>query len=286
MTNYYELFMIFIRGFLMGMCDIMPGISGGTVALITGIYERLIDSISNIKLRFLRPLFRANFHEFYVELLDEVDFKFFVPLLVGILLAFLLMSNIINFLLNDYAGYTYSFFGGLILASIVVLYRQLDAFNIRAILTTIIFMILAFLFIGINPIQANHSIIVIFISGIITICAMLLPGISGSSLLLILGQYEYMIAAIRNIDILPLLAFVIGAIVGLMGMSRIIRYLLDNYKQLTVAALIGIMLGSMRIPFTRIVDVPTGQLPICAVLFIVAIVIVLGIEMRSHYELI
>ncbi len=286
MTDYNEMIMIFLRGFLMGLCDIMPGISGGTVALITGIYEKLISSISNIKLGFLRPLFRADLHGFYEQLLDEVDFAFFVPLLVGILLAFLLMSNIINFLLNDYAGFTYSFFGGLILASIVVLYRQLDAFNLKAILTTIIFMILAYLFIGMNPIEANHSVIVLFISGFITICAMLLPGVSGSSLLLILGQYEFIIDAIDNLDIIPLLVFVIGAIVGLMGMSRIIRYLLMNYKQVTVAALIGIMLGSLRIPLEKVISVPSGDIPLCLILAIVGIVLVLGIEYRSQYELI
>ncbi|WP_455644782.1 DUF368 domain-containing protein [Methanosphaera sp.] len=270
----------------MGTSDIMPGISGGTIALITGIYDKLISSISNIKLLFLKPLFKGDLNGFKNQLLEEIDFEFFIPLGLGIVIAMIIMAGIINFLLTDYAGFTYSFFAGLILASIYVLYKQLDAFNIKAIVISVIFAILGYIFVGLNPIQATHSLPVLFISGFIAICAMLLPGISGSSLLLLLGQYEYIIEALHNLELVKIIIFVLGALIGFMGMSRVIKYLLKNHKQITVAALIGIMIGSMRIPLQQIVGVPTTALPICIIIGLIGMAIVLVVELKSNYELI
>ena len=284
MVNSNNILAIFLRGLLMGVSDIMPGISGGTIALITGIYDRLIGSISNIKLMFLKPLLKGDLNGFKEQLLEEVDFEFFIPLCCGIALAMIIMAGIITFLLNNYGGFTYSFFAGLILASIVILYKQLDAFNIKAI--TVIFAILGYIFVGLNPIQAAHSLPILFISGFIAICAMLLPGISGSSLLLLLGQYEYMINALHKFAISDIIVFIVGAGLGFMGMSRVIKYLLEHHKQETVAALIGIMLGSLRVPMTQIVTVPPESLIICLIIGIIGVVLVLAIDSKSHYELI
>ncbi len=286
MLNYMEMLKIFLRGLLMGTADIMPGISGGTIALITGIYDKLINSISNIKLLFLKPLIKGNLTEFKKQLLEEVDFEFFIPLGIGIVTAMILMAGIINYLLGNYASFTYSFFAGLILASIYILYKQLDAFNIKAISTTIIFAILAYIFVGLNPMQASHSLPILFISGFIAICAMLLPGISGSSLLLLLGQYEYMINVLHRLSIIEIIIFVIGAGLGFMTMSRVIKYMLENHKQLTVATLIGIMLGSMRVPAQHIVTAPLTTLPICLIIAIIGMAIVLFVETKFNYELI
>lgn len=286
MVELLDMIKIFLRGFLMGMCDIMPGISGGTIALITGIYDKLIKSISNIKFFFLKPLIKGDIAEFKKQLFEEIDFEFFIPLGLGVAVAVLVMASLINFLLKGYAGFTYSFFGGLILASIYILYKQLDAFNIKAISVSVIFAILAYIFVGLNPMQAAHSLPIIFISGFIAICAMLLPGVSGSSLLLLLGQYEYMINAIHNLAIVDIIVFIIGAAVGFMGMSRVIKYMLENHKQLTVATLIGIMLGSMRIPLNEILKVPTSSLPICIIIAIIGIALVILVETKFNYELI
>lgn len=285
-TTFMYMIKIFLRGLLMGISDIMPGISGGTIALITGIYDKLIGSISNIKLLFIKPLLKGDFKGFKKQLLEEVDFKFFIPLLLGIAIAMIAMAGVINYLLTDYAGFTYSFFAGLILASIIILYKQLDAFNIKAVLITVIFAILGYLFVGLNAIQASHTLPILFGSGFIAICAMLLPGISGSSLLLLLGQYEYMIDALHSLRIVEIIVFIIGAALGFMGMSRVIKYLLKNHKQATVAALIGIMIGSMRVPLQQIVGVPTSSLPICLIIGVIGMAIVLVVELRSNYELI
>lgn len=277
---------LFLRGFFMGISDIMPGISGGTIALITGIYDRLIDAISNIRFRFIKPLIHGNWHECKVKLLEDIDFEFFIPLGLGIAIAMMIMAGIITFLLNDYAGFTYSFFAGFILASIYILYRQLDAFNLKTMIITIIFAIAAYIFVGLNPMHAAHSLPIIFISGFIAICAMLLPGISGSSLLLLLDQYEYMINALHTLSMSDIIVFIIGALLGFMGMSRVIKYLLKNHKITTVSALIGIMLGSMRIPLEEIVAVPLSSMPICIILIIVAMAIVLAVELKNNHKLI
>lgn len=278
---------IFLRGLLMGVCDIMPGISGGTIALITGIYDTLIGSISKVKFFFLKPLLKGNMAEFKNQLLDEVNFEFFIPLGLGIAIAMIVMAGIVTYLLDVYAGFTYSFFGGLILASVVILYKQLDAFNIKAIVITLIFAYLAYSFVGLNPTdQFGHSLPVLFCSGFIGICAMLLPGVSGSSLLLLLGQYEYMINALHTFAWADIIVFCIGAGLGFMGMSRVIKYLLEHHKQATVAALIGTMLGSMRVPLIQVVDEPVSALPICLIIGIIGMIIVLVIDKQSQYELI
>lgn len=286
MFDYLEVIKIFLRGLLMGTSDIMPGISGGTIALITGIYDKLIGSISNIKLLFLKPLIKGDFNEFKKQLLEEIDFEFFIPLGLGIVIAMVLMASVINFLLGNYAAFTYSFFAGLILASIYILYKQLGAFNIKAISTTIIFAILAYIFVGLNPMQAAHTLPILFVSGFIAICAMLLPGVSGSSLLLLLGQYEYMIDVLHKISIIEIIIFVLGAALGFMAMSRVIKYMLENHKQLTVATLIGIMLGSMRVPMQHIVTAPLTSIPVCVIIAIIGMVIVLFVETKFNYELI
>ncbi|PAV08033.1 DUF368 domain-containing protein [Methanosphaera cuniculi] len=286
MKHIKDMIGLFLRGFLMGMCDIMPGISGGTIALITGIYDRLINAISTIRFRCIKPLLRGNIKEFKVKFLEDFDIEFFIPLGIGIAIAMVIMAGIINFLLNDYAGFTYSFFAGLILASIYILYKQLDAFNIKAIIITIIFTIVSYGFIGLNPMHAAHSLPILLISGFIAICAMLLPGVSGSSLLLLLDQYEYMINALHSFALVDIIVFIIGAVGGFMIMSRVIKYLLKNHKIATVAALIGIMLGSMRIPLEKILAVPTSSLPLCVVFLIIGMVIVLFAELKSHAKLI
>lgn len=264
-----EAFYIFLRGLFMGSADIIPGVSGGTIALITGIYERLVKGISRINFTFIKPLFKGNFREFKERLVYEVDFELFVPLLIGIAIAFLTLSKVISYLLDTQTAYTFSFFLGLILASAYILYTKLDGINLKVIITTIIGIILAYIFVGLNPIAANHSLPVIFISGLIAICAMILPGISGSFLLLLLGQYEYMLNALNTLNITEIITFCIGALIGILGFSRLLNYLLDHYESITMAFLIGIMIGTLRLP----VDMIRTTIPGTTISWIIAIVL-------------
>lgn len=281
--NLKEFLTIFLKGIFMGSADIIPGVSGGTIALITGIYERLVHAISSINFTFVKPLLKGNMSEFKSKLLYEIDFALFIPLILGIGIAFLTLAKVITYLLVNQTAYTFSFFLGLILASAYILYTKLDGLNIKLIIATIIGIILAYVFVGLNPIAANHSLPVLFVSGLIAICAMILPGISGSFLLLLLGQYQYMLNALNNLNIVEILVFIVGAVIGILGFSKILNYLLENHESFTMAFLIGIMLGSLRLPVIKVTTTLNGSWILCIVLAIIAFVLIVVMERKFHY---
>lgn len=278
--NLKEIILIFIRGFLMGSADTIPGVSGGTIALITGIYERLIHAISSIKFSFLKPLLKLDFGGFKEKLLEEIDFELFIPLVLGIAIAVLTLSKVIAYLLLNYTAYTFSFFLGLILASAYILYTKLDGINIKLIVLTVIGIVLSYIFVGLNPIAANHSLIVIFFSGIIAICAMILPGISGSFLLLLLGQYEYMLNSLNSLNITEIVVFIAGALIGILGFSKLLNYLLENYESATMAFLIGIMVGTLRLPVNQITSNLSGSWFVCLILAVIGVVLIIVLEKK------
>ena len=282
--DFKEMILIFLRGLFMGSADIVPGVSGGTIALITGIYERLIYAISKIKFSFLKPLLKADFSGFKDKMIEEIDFELFIPLGLGIALAFITLAKVISYLLDTHTAYTFSFFLGLILASAYILYTKLDGFNVKLIIITAIGIILSYIFVGLNPIATNHSIIVIFISGLIAICAMILPGISGSFLLLLLGQYQYMLNALNTRNILEIAVFCIGALIGILGFSKILNYLLEKYESATMAFLIGIMVGTLRLPIMKITSTVKGSWIPCIILAVIAFAIIFILEKKFKKE--
>lgn len=279
-----EIFLIFLRGLFMGSADIVPGVSGGTIALITGIYERLINAISSIRFGFLKPLLKADFGGFKDKLIEEIDFELFIPLLLGIGIAFITLGKVITYLLDTQTAYTFSFFFGLILASAYILYTKLENINIKLILITVIGIILSYIFVGLNPIAANHSLIVIFISGLIAICAMILPGISGSLLLLLLGQYQYMLNALNSRNLMEIFVFVIGAVIGILGFSKLLNYLLEKYESATMAFLIGIMVGTLRLPIMEITSTIQGSWIPCIILALIAFALIIVLEKKFKKE--
>ena len=282
--NFKEIILIFLRGLFMGSADIVPGVSGGTIALITGIYERLIFAISSIKFSFIKPLLKGNLSDFKTKLIEEIDFELFIPLALGIGIAFITLAKVISYLLDTHTAYTFSFFLGLILASAYILYTKLDDLNIKLIVITAIGIILSYIFVGLNPIATNHSLIVIFISGLIAICAMILPGISGSFLLLLLGQYQYMLNALNSKNLIEIFVFCIGALIGILGFSKLLNYLLEKYESATMAFLIGIMLGTLRLPVIKITENMTGSWIVCVVLAIIAFVLIFVIEKKFKVD--
>ena len=282
--NLKEIILIFLKGLFMGSADIVPGVSGGTIALITGIYERLISAISSIRFSFLKPLLKANFSEFKEKLIDEIDFELFIPLILGIGIAFITLAKVISYLLDTQTAYTFSFFLGLILASAYILYTKLENFNIKLIVISLIGIILSYIFVGLNPIAANHSLIVIFISGLIAICAMILPGISGSFLLLLLGQYQYMLNALNSRNLVEIFVFGIGAVIGILGFSKLLNYLLERYESATMAFLIGIMVGTLRLPVMKITStIQCSWIP-CIILALIAFVLIIVLEKKFKKE--
>ncbi len=281
--NLRESIIIFLKGLFMGSADIIPGVSGGTIALITGIYERLVHAISSINFTFMKPLLKGDFSGFKERVLYEIDFELFIPLLLGIAVAFLSLAKLISYLLVAQTANIFAFFLGLILASAYILYTKLDGLNFKLIITTVIGIVLSYIFVGLNPIAANHSLIVIFFSGIIAICAMILPGISGSFLLLLLGQYQYMLNCLSNLKITEMLVFIVGAVIGILGFSKVLNYLLENHESITMAFLIGIMIGTLRLPIDKITTSITGSWIPCVILAIIGFVLIIVMERRFNY---
>lgn len=228
----------FFKGLGMGLADIVPGVSGGTIALITGIYERLIQAIESVDLRKIK----------------KIDYRFLVPLGLGIIVAFLLASKVILFLLNNYQSYIFAFFFGLILASAVMIYKRTAGFNRETVLFLVLGFLFAFFFVGLEPLGMVHTSPMLFVSGFLAICAMLLPGVSGSFLLLFLGQYKYMLAALQNIgsQYIDIAVFLAGAGLSLFSFSRLIGWLLKNQESKTLSFLTGLMVGALRLPVSKI----------------------------------
>lgn len=284
--NFKEALSLFVRGVLMGSADIVPGVSGGTIALITGIYAHLIESISKIKFGFLKPLLKGDLGGFWDAFLEEIDFKFFIPLVLGIGVAFLTFAKVVTYCMEVHTALTYSFFLGLILASAVILFKKIDKINFKHVLFAVLGLILTYIFVSLNPIAANHSLPVIFVSGMIAICAMILPGISGSFLLLLLGQYEHMLNAIHQLNFTEIIVFVIGALIGILGFSKILNFLLKNYEEITMAFLIGVMLGSLKVPAVEIVNSVSmnisGIIP-CIVIAIIGFALIIILETKFDY---
>lgn len=267
----------------MGTADIMPGVSGGTIALITGIYERLVHAISKINFKFVKPFFKGNFKESWKILKKEVDFELFIPLLMGIGLAVLTLSQLMSFLLSNYAAFTYAFFSGLILASAYIVYSEIEGFSVKNFSFGIIGFVFAFIFVGLNPISANHTLPILFFSGMVAICAMILPGISGAFLLLLLNQYEYMINALNSQSITEIITFMLGALIGILSFSRLLDYLLEHHEHVTMSFLVGLMLGTLRLPYEKIDFSESSSIIISLVLGLIAFGIVMLLEKKFRY---
>jgi len=246
-----ETLIIFLKGLFMGMADIIPGVSGGTIALITGIYIRLVRAISGINLRFISRLVKGDF-EGAKKSIGDIDFKLFIPLLTGIGLAIFLMSNLLDYLLQNFEASTYAFFFGLILASAVLLYKKIGGLSVKIMIFSIAGFLAGFFFAGLATQQIGHSLPVIFLSGMIAICAMILPGISGAFMLLFLGMYDYMIDVLKNLQFLEMFIFILGALIGILAFSRVLNYILQKYESITISFLIGLMLGALRLLYDNI----------------------------------
>ena len=236
---------LFFKGVGMGTADIVPGVSGGTIAFITGIYEALLTAIASINSRLVMQVLRLNLK----QALAGLHLRFLVTLVCGIALAVISTSHLMHYLLTEHAVQTWSVFFGLITASILVVAHSINK-RFTTFPALILGAILAYGITGLIPLYTPEEPWFIFLSGMIAICAMILPGLSGSFILLILGKYAFITAALRN-PVNPdnleiILIFITGCLVGILGFSRILRYGLARWHDYTLALLTGIMLGSMR----------------------------------------
>jgi len=235
----------------MGMADIIPGVSGGTMALITGIYERLIRAIRDIDFKFILYFFQRDFKAAKENFLS-IDFKLLIPLLIGIISAFLILARIMRYLLDHQTAPTYAFFFGLILASAGIVSKYVDRLDRRHVISGVLGFIIVFFMVGLDKLEGSHTPLVIFLSGAVAICAMILPGISGSLILLILGQYDYMLDALNERNITDLITFSAGALIGIVVFSRFLDFMIRHHRSMTMAFLFGLMLGALRVPIEKI----------------------------------
>lgn len=254
-----EYLRIMLSGFAMGASDIVPGVSGGTMAFILGIYETLINGIKSFNVSALQMALSfftsddANKPSF-MQIIDHLHLRFLIPLAIGLLTAVVLLSSILEDLIVNQPTNIFAFFAGLIIASVIAIGYKVK-WGTVSIITLIIGTIIAYFVtnpaLGTLGDSFGHSPLVLFVSGAIAICAMILPGISGSFILLVLGQYEFILSAVDDRDIVSLLFVAAGAGVGILAFSRVLSWLLKRYEHPTIALLVGFMIGSMRLIYYR-----------------------------------
>ena len=273
----------FIRGFLMGSADVVPGVSGGTIAVLVGIYERLVHAISMAS-KALGNVARLRFHE-AGQRLREIDWGLILPLLIGIGVAIFTLASVISTLLEDHPEAMAGLFTGLVAASAWVAWRMIRRPDGTSAVIVVIVAVAFFLLLGLQGgAVADPSWLVIFGAGAIAICAMILPGISGSFLLLMLGMYDFIISAVDGRDFPVLGVFALGCLVGIVLFSQVLDWALAHYHDIVVAAMVGLLIGSFRVlwPWPGGVDSteigsPTGDWWVPVLLGLVAAAVVVGI---------
>ena len=241
----FEYFKIFMKGIFMGIADAIPGVSGGTIALLLGIYEELITTISNIKISLFKILTKDGLSVFW----KKGNLGFLFPLLIGIIASLIVFVNIAQYFLDSFPLLVWSFFTGLIIATSYVIFKKIENFKLKEFLLVIIACISLILFTKISNNEGlsstDFSIIYIFVCALLASSAMILPGISGSLVLVILGVYEYMIDSLINYDFYILSTFLIGAIIGLLLLSKILNKLFLRHKNSTFSIMLGLVIGSV-----------------------------------------
>jgi|YNPMSStandDraft_2_1061718.scaffolds.fasta_scaffold05610_4 putative membrane protein len=232
----------FARGFCMGAADLVPGVSGGTMAFILGIYHHLLDALHAINLDFLRLLWSLRWREAF----RSFPWQFLASLGLGIATAILTLSRPIHWALAEHPELVWAFFFGLVLASVSVVRKRVFHWSPLLVFILLMAAALTFYFVGLLPLETPHTPLLIFLSGAIAICAMILPGISGAFILVLLGKYRYILGALIRLDLIIILTFGAGCVIGLLSFSRLLRWLIARFHDPTIAALTGLMIGSLR----------------------------------------
>jgi len=241
MKDYLNLF---FKGMGMGAANVIPGVSGGTIALITGIFERLIHAIKSFNFTAVRLLFSGKFKDFA----KHIDLMFLFPVFLGIAISIISIARLFGYLFDSFPTYIWAYFFGLILGSVYFVGKTISKWSVSVILLFIIGTAVAVSISYLNPATEDDSFIYLIICGVIAACSMILPGLSGSFVLILLGNYQLvMIDAVNNMSISILLPVVIGAGVGLIAFSHFLSWIFLKYKDQTIGILTGFILGSLGI---------------------------------------
>lgn len=240
--TFKDYLLLFLKGLGMGSADVVPGVSGGTIAFITGIYEELLASIRSVDGQAIGLLLKFKVADFW----QKINGNFLAAVFGGIIIAVLSLAKLLTFLLASYPIQLWSFFFGLIVAAVLVIGKQVTQWSVGSIVAGIIGAVFAYWITITAGTKTPDASWFIFICGMIAVCAMILPGISGSFILVLLGKYEFILAAAKNFDIKTLLIMVAGCVAGLLAFSHALGWMLKRYYNLTIVFLIGIMLGSLN----------------------------------------
>lgn len=228
----------------MGAANVIPGVSGGTIALITGIFERLIDSIKSFNLKALKLLFTLKLKEF----VKHTDLGFLVVIVLGVAISIISLAKLLDYLFINYPVYVWAFFFGLILASVYFVGRTIRKWNIASIFFFILGTVIAVSITLLTPANENDSFLYLILSGVAAVCSMILPGLSGSFILILMGNYKLVaIDAINDANLSVLLPVAIGAVAGLIMFSHILSWVFKKYRDQTIGILSGFILGSLGI---------------------------------------
>jgi len=233
----------FLKGFAMGTANVIPGVSGGTIALITGIFERLINSLKSFNLTALKLLFKREFKQFATK----TDLKFLSIILLGVVTSIFSVAKLLSFLFANYPIFIWSYFFGLIIASVWLVGKTITKYNATVIIFLLLGTAIAASITILSPARENDSFIYLVICGIVAVCSMILPGISGSFVLVLMGNYELVLRSITELNIVNLSAVAIGCAIGLPAFSHFLSWLYKKFKDQTIASLTGFILGSLII---------------------------------------
>ena len=249
MKKIWNNIIVAIKGACMGAADVIPGVSGGTIAFITGIYDQLIGSINSINAEAVKLFFTGKFKEFW----KHINGTFLLSLFCGILFSVVALAGLMQYLLESHPIQTWAFFFGLIVASSLFILRGIEGWNLKAVIFLILGVGLGITVCTLSPTTTPDALWFIFLSGAIAICAMILPGISGSFILLILGKYKFIMEAITGLttgqavgeNLVILGVFAVGAVCGIIAFSRVLNWLLSRYHKQTLLVLAGFIIGSL-----------------------------------------
>lgn len=269
----------------MGAADIVPGVSGGTMAFILGIYEELIESIA---LFGSKPFWHDVLHGNIRKAFQSANWGFLIAVGTGILTAAAALARPLEHALDTMPMMVWSFFFGLVFASVFVVAARVKRWNVRTIFATVAGCIAAYALVGLVPVHTPEAAWFLVLSGAITICAMILPGVSGAFLLVLLGKYEFVLSAVNNRDIEPIAYIGVGAVVGLIAFSQVLEWLFARYHDVTVALLTGLMIGSLRKiwpwkqDMTNILPDWNGETSHILMVMLFGAILVIAVEVVAH----
>lgn len=239
--NLLDYFVLILKGIAMGAADLVPGVSGGTIAFISGIYEELISSLNAINLSLIKTIKTEGFKSTW----EKINGNFLVAILLGIAISILSLSKLITWLLLEKPILVWAFFFGLVLASILFFIKKINQWKLGEFLGLIMGAFFAYQLTKLGALGNSESMFYLFISGAIAICAMILPGISGAFILVILGSYNAVLQAINDKSVGKLMVFMAGAVIGILSFSKLLKWLFNNYKSITLAVLTGFIFGAL-----------------------------------------